>query len=146
MDDRRARLRQAALAWAGLGSLVLLNTFFAELDLRSRADQAMELGLGAVFVLASAVLLGLDIRFKGVAWSVWLARLLLVPGLWRMLTLLQAGLAAQDAGDWPHLVQAAALINAALLSIALVLLARAGFGHAPTTVGSQPEALESERG
>ncbi len=132
MSERRTRLRQAALAWAGLGSLVLLNTFFAELGLRSRVDQAMELGLGALFVLASAALLGLDIRVRGAAWSVWLARLLLVPGLWQMLASLRGGLAAQGAaggGDWPDLAQAAGLINAALMSIVLVLLARAGFGH-----------------
>lgn len=145
-SGRRARLRQAALAWAGLGSLMLLNTFFAELDMRSRADQAMELGLGTLFVLASAVLLGLDIRIRGIAWSVWLARLLFVPGLWRMLVLIWAGLVGQDAADgdtWP-LVQAATLINAALMSIVLVLLARAGFGHDPSAIRRQPVALSPQ--
>lgn len=143
MNGRRARLRQAALAWAGLGSLVLLNTFFAELGLRSQADQAKELGLGALFVLTSALLLGLDIRIGGLAWSVWLARLLLVPGLWRLFALLRVGLAVQGAGegDWPHLAQAAALINAALMSIVLVLLARAGFGDDAPAIGSQSPSL-----
>lgn len=156
MNGRRDRLRQAALAWAGLGSLVLLNTFFAELGLRSQADQAKELGLGALFVLTSAVLLGLDIRIGGRAWSVWLARLLLVPGLWRMFALLRVGLAVQGAvvgeGNWPHLAQAAALINVALMSIVLVLLARAGFGGDAPAVGSQSlpmgpqtEGCEAER-
>jgi hypothetical protein len=143
ISGRRARLRQAALAWAGLGSLMLLNTFFAELDLRSRIEQAVDLGLGSLFVLASAVLLGLDIRIRGIAWSVWLARLLLVPGLWRMLVLIRDGLirpAAPGGDGWP-LLPVAALINAALLSIALVLLARAGFGHDSTAISGQPAAI-----
>lgn len=132
-DDRRARLRQAAVAFAGLGSLILLNTFFAELGSRSRSLQAIELASGAAFVLISAVLLSLDIQVRRVPLSIWLARFLLGPSAWGMLILLgnALGLRARsvEAGGRIGMAQAAALINIALLSVIIVLLVRAASRH-----------------
>jgi hypothetical protein len=132
-SDRRTRLRQAAAACAGLGSLVLLNTFFAELGSRSQPLQAVELASGTVFALISAVLLSLDIQVRRFQFSIWLARLLLLPSVWGIIALVRAALGPQAAlmevNNFPRMAQAAALVNAALMSVIVVLLVRAGFAQ-----------------
>ncbi len=138
VNDRRQRLRQAALAYAGLGLLGMLNSFFGEVAPRSTS--VIWLSLGALFILASAMLVALDVRLRGVALSVWLARLLIVPSAWAMFSFVAYGLVGYRLHlvrepvlqHWLQMQQPAALVNAGLLSIIIVMLAQAGFGHDPT--------------
>lgn len=138
VDNRRQRLRQAALAYAGLGILGMLNSFFGEVAPRSTS--VIWLSLGVLFILASAMLVALDVRLRGVALSVWLARLLILPNAWVMFSSIAYGfvgyrlepLREPVLQHWLQMQQPAALVNAGLLSIIIVMLARAGFGRHPT--------------
>jgi hypothetical protein len=112
-----------------------LITFFAQLGTRSLTLQAIELALGTAFVLVTAVALSLDLRAGRRSVSLWLARLLIIPSACASLIFIAVALGAAalpPPGNAPALVLTpAALVNAAILSYLVVVLARAGFYRDP---------------
>ncbi len=114
--------KAAALAYGGLGVLVIMITFAAGLVPRSRTAQLAELGVGAVFILI----------FAALVWRGWwpLSLLLVFSNLWRAITFFNDGL-----GWHVELLpfsrtrlepQPAAFVNAALMAVIVLMLARAG--------------------
>ena len=121
METKR-RHKEAALAYGGLGVLVILITFAAGLVPRSRTAQLAELGIGAVFIVIFAALI----------WRGWwpIALLLVASNLWRTITYVNNGL-GWHVEALPFSVtrippQPAAFVNAALMAIIVFMLARAG--------------------
>ena len=122
MPDVRRRSREAALAYGGLGVLVIVITFAAGLVPRSRTAQLAELGIGVIFVVI----------FAALVWRGWwpLSLLLVFTNLWRALTYFDDGL------GWrlelmPFSLtriepKPIAFVNAALMAAIVAMLARAG--------------------
>jgi hypothetical protein len=115
--------RQAALAYVGLGILVIFITFAAGLVPAGRANPLAELSIGAVFIIIFAALI-----YRG-WWPV--SALLIVSNSWRMVTYFNDGL-----GWHMELLpfsltriepQPAAFINAALMAVIVFMLARSAW-------------------
>ncbi len=118
--------KAAALAYAGLGVLVIFITFAADLVPRSRQDAIWQLLIGAVFVLAFAVLI----------WRGWwlLSAFLILSNAWRATNYFGAGLGLHFElpvfSITPVEPRPAAFANAALMAVIVLLLvrsARSGF-------------------
>ena len=118
--------KAAALAYGGLGVLVIFITFATEMVPRSREDAVWQLVIGVVFVLVFAVLI----------WRGWwlLSALLILSNSWRVTTYFCAGLGWHI--ELPALSitsvepRPAAFANAALMAVIVLLLirsARIGF-------------------
>ncbi len=115
--------KTAALAYAGLGVLVISITYAADLVPRARADAVWQLVIGAVFVLVFAVLI----------WRGWwlLSAMLILSNAWRATTYFSAGLGWHI--ELPALSirsvepSPAAFINAALMAVIVLLLARSAW-------------------
>jgi hypothetical protein len=113
----------AALAYAGLGVLVIFITFATEMVPRSREDAVWQLVIGAVFVLVFAVLI----------WRGWwlLSAMLILSNAWRATTYFSAGLGWHI--ELPALSirsvepSPAAFVNAALMAVIVLLLARSAW-------------------
>jgi hypothetical protein len=115
--------KAAALAYAGLGVLVIFITFATEMVPRSREDAVWQLVIGVVFVLVFAVLI----------WRGWwlLSALLILSNAWRATTYFSAGL------GWHIELPAlsirsvepipAAFANAALMAVIVLLLVRSAW-------------------
>lgn len=123
MPDARRRHRQAAVAYAGLGLLVVAITFAAGLVPRSRAAQLAELGAGAIFILIFAFLI----------WRGWwpVSLLLVFSNLWRAFTYFNDGL-GRHVELLPFSVTAIepkpiAFVNAALMIAVVWMLARSAW-------------------
>jgi hypothetical protein len=117
------RHRQAALAYVGLGLLVIAITFGAGLVPRSRTAQLAELGVGAIFVVLFAVLI----------WRGWwlLSTLLIVSNSWRVFTYFNDGL-GRHIEFLPFSVTAIepkpiAFVNSVLMAIVVLMLARSAW-------------------
>ncbi len=118
--------KAAALAYAGLGVLVIFITFAADLVPRSRQDAIWQLVIGAVFVLTFSVLV----------WRGWwlLSSFLILPNAWRATNYFSAGLGLHielpALSITPVEPRPAAFANAALMAVIVLLLvrsARSGF-------------------
>ncbi len=115
--------KAAALAYGGLGVLVIFITFAADLVPRSRQDAIWQLLIGAVFVLAFAVLI----------WRGWwlLSAFLILSNAWRATNYFSAGLGLHI--ELPALSitsvepRPAAFANAALMAVIVLLLVRSAW-------------------
>lgn len=112
--------KQAAVGYAGLGVLVIFITFAAGLVPESRSGAVVELTIGATFILIFAALI-----YRG--W--WpLSALLVFSNSWRVLTYFNDGrglhLEIIPPSTSPIESQPVAFINAILMGIIVVLLAR----------------------
>jgi hypothetical protein len=119
----RRRHRQAALAYALLGLVVIALTFAAGLVPASRRGAIWELAIGAVFVVIFAVLID-----RG--W--WLlAAVLVLSNTWRALTYFNDGLGWHvELRPWSvtrQPPQPAAFLNAGLMAVIVVMLARSAW-------------------
>jgi len=121
--DSRRRHREAALAYGGLGVLVILITFAAGLVPASRRGAIWELAVGAIFVVIFAALI-----YRG--W--WLlSAVLIFSNTWRAVTYFNDGL------GWhvellPFSVtriesKPVAFVNAVLMAAIVVVLARSAW-------------------
>ncbi len=115
--------KAAALAYAGLGVLVIFITFAADLVPRSRQDAIWQLLIGAVFVLAFAVLI----------WRGWwlLSAFLILSNAWRATNYFGAGLGLHFElpvfSITPVEPRPAAFANAALMAVIVLLLVRSAW-------------------
>ncbi len=117
--------KQAAVGYAGLGVLVIFITFAADLVPASRSGAVVELTIGATFILIFAALI-----YRG--W--WpLSALLVFSNSWRVLTYFNDGRGLHLEIIPPEIfppttspieAQPVAFINAILMVIIVVLLAR----------------------
>ena len=112
--------KQAAVGYAGLGVLVILITFVAGLVPEGRSGAVVELSIGATFILIFAALI-----YRG--W--WpLSALLVFSNSWRVLTYFNDGRGLHLEIIPPSTSsiesQPVAFINAILMGIIVVLLAR----------------------
>jgi hypothetical protein len=115
--------KAAALAYGGLGVLVIFITFAADLVPRSRQDAIWQLIIGAVFVLAFAVLI----------WRGWwlLSAFLILSNAWRATNYFSAGFGLHI--ELPTLSitsiepRPAAFGNAALMAVIVLLLVRSAW-------------------
>ena len=116
--------RAAALAYGVLGMVVVFTTFAADLVPPTREDSIWQLLIGAIFLLAFAVLL---------YWRGWwlLSAFLVVPNLWRASNYFSHGLGLHidlralsitDIAPRP-----VAFVNAALMAVIVLLLARSAW-------------------
>jgi len=118
--------RQAAVGYGGIGAIVILITLFARLVPESRVNAVVELSIGLVFLMLFAILI-----YRG--W--WLVSAALVfSNAWRAFTYFNDGrglhveLLARVIT--PIQPQPIAFLNAALMALIVLLLARsavAGF-------------------
>lgn len=112
--------RQAAVAYAGLGTLVILITFLADLVPASRSGAAIELAIGVFFILIFAVLI-----YRG-WWPV--SAILVFTNLWRAFTYFNDGRGLHvemlPPSVTPIEAKPAAFINAVLMLIIVSMLAR----------------------
>jgi hypothetical protein len=115
--------RQAALAYAGLGLLVIIITFAAGLVPRSRAAQIAELGIGAIFVMIFAALI----------WRGWwpLSLVLVFSNLWRAFTYFNDGRGLHveflPFSATPIEPKPIAFVNAALMGVIVIMLGRSAW-------------------
>ncbi len=116
--------KAAALAYGVLGVLVIFITFAVDLVPPTRVDATGQLVIGAVFVLAFAVLL---------YWRGWwpLSAFLVIPNLWRATNYFNHGLglhidprALSISAVSPRPV---AFVNAALMAVIVFLLVRSAW-------------------
>ena len=120
------RHREAALAYTGLGILVILITFAAGLVPSSRTGAVWELAIGAAFIVLFAFLI-----YRG--WWM-LSALLLLSNIWRAVTYFNDGI-GRHIELLPFSVtmtepRPVAFVNAALMLMIVFMLARsalAGF-------------------
>jgi len=113
--------KQAAVGYAGLGVLVILITFVADLVPEGRSGAVLELTIGATFILTFAAL----IYYRG--W--WpLSALLVFSNSWRAFTYFNDGRGLRVLMLPPRTIpiepQPVAFINSILMGIIVVLLAR----------------------
>jgi len=115
--------KAAALAYGGLGVLVIFITFAADLVPGPRQDAIWQLVIGAVFVVAFAVLI----------WRGWwlLSALLILSNGWRATTYFSAGLGLHLELPALRIIpiepRPAALANAALMAVIVLLLVRSAW-------------------
>ena len=122
-----ARLRDphkaAALAYGGLGLLVIVITFAAGLVPASRANPVAELSIGAVFLALFAVLI-----YQG-WWPI--SAVLVFSNLWRAFTYFNDGrgwhVELRPYSVTPIEPQPVAFINAALMTVIVFMLARSAW-------------------
>jgi hypothetical protein len=122
-DDSARYHRQAALAYAGLGLLVIFITFAAGLVPAGQRDAIWAMVVGAVFIVIFAALI-----YRG--WWVFSA-LLLFSNTWRVVTYFNDGL------GWhmellpysltPIEPKPAAFINAGLMAVIVLMLTRSAW-------------------
>lgn len=113
----------AALAYGGLGVVVIWITFAAELVPQSQQSSIWQLVIGAFFVLL----------FAGLIWRGWwlLSALLIFSNVWRATNYLGAGIGLHI--ELPVLSithvdpRPVAFTNAALMAVIVLLLVRSSF-------------------
>ncbi|MCI0398768.1 MAG: hypothetical protein L0332_11575 [Chloroflexi bacterium] len=115
--------KAAAVAYGGLGVLVIAITFAAGLVPASRQSATLELGIGAIFIVIFAALI-----YRG-WWPV--SAILVFSNGWRAFTFLNDGL-GRHVELWPFSVtpiepRPAAFLNAALMVIIAFMLARSAW-------------------
>ena len=138
MADHLKRHREAALAYGGLGVLVIAITFGAGLVPAIRRSAVWELTIGAVFVLIFAGLI-----YRG--W--WLVSAALLPSnLWRVVTYLNDGL-GQHLELLPFSVtpippRPVAFVNGALMAVIVIMLARSALAGYSTWRDSSGKELK----
>lgn len=123
LERLREPHRSAALAYGGLGVLVILVTFLAGLVPEGRENAVVELSIGAVFIVLFAGLI-----YRG--W--WLISIpLMFSNAWRAFTYFNDGrgvhielLSFSATRIQPHPV---AFINAALMLVIVFMLARSAW-------------------
>jgi hypothetical protein len=137
--DARQRHRQAALAYAGLGIVVILITFVAGLVPRSRASQIAELGVGAVFIVIFAAIIyrqpRVVLKWRGIHIAIrswWLlSALLAIPNTWRAFTYFNDGrglhIELAPFSATPIEPKPIAFLNAALMAVIVIMLARSAW-------------------
>ncbi len=141
MADRLRPHRQAALAYAGLGVLVIAITFAAGLVPASRRSAVWELAIGAAFVVVFAILI-----YRG--W--WVVSAALMPSnLWRVVTYLNDGL-GQHLEIFPFSVtpiqpRPVAFVNAALMIAIVIMLARSALAGYSTWQASRSKRVKDPR-
>lgn len=139
MTDALRRHRQAALAYVGLGLMVVVITFAAGLVPASRRGVIWELAVGAIFIVIFAALIyrqpRVEVRWRGlhlVVQNWWLlSALLMISNTWRAVTYFN------DARSWhiellPFSVtqiepKPIAFVNAALMTVIVFMLARSAW-------------------
>ena len=115
--------KAAALAYGGLGVLVVFITFIAGLVPRTREDAIWQLVIGAIFVLIFAVLI----------WRGWwlLAAFLVLSNAWRAINYLNHGLGLhvelRALSVTPIEPRPVAFVNAAVMALIVFLLARSAW-------------------
>ena len=115
--------KAAAVTYAGLGLLVILITFAAGLVPAGRESAALELGIGAFFIVVFAILI-----YRG-WWPI--SAVLLVSNTWRVFTYFNDGRGVHIELR-PYSVtgiepQPAAFLNAALMAAIVFMLARSAW-------------------
>ncbi len=113
----------AALAYGGLGVVVIFITFAADLVPQSRENAIWQLVIGAIFV----------ILFAGLIWRGWwqLSAVLIFSNAWRAANYFSAGLGLHI--ELPVLsispveARPAAFANAALMAVIVLLLVRSAW-------------------
>ncbi len=115
--------KAAALAYGGLGVLVIFITFTAGLVPPAQEDAIWQFVIGATFVLIFAVLI-----WRG--WW-WLAAMLVVSNAWRAFTYLNHGLGLHFELRTLSVTavepRPVAFVNAAVMAFIVFLLARAAW-------------------
>ena len=115
--------KAAALAYGGLGVLVILITFTAGLVPRTQEDAIWQLVIGAIFVLLFAVLI----------WRGWwlLAAFLVLSNTWRAINYLHHGLGLhvelRALSVTPIEPRPVAFVNAVAMAFIVSLLARSAW-------------------
>ena len=115
--------RAAALAYGGLGVLVIFITFAADLVPESRQDGTWQLVIGAVFVLGFSILI----------WRGWwlLSAFLILSNVWRATNYFSAGLGLHIELRVLSITSVeprpAAFANAALMVVIVLLLAHSSW-------------------
>lgn len=123
MEGLRDPHKSAALAYGGIGLLVILITFLAGLVPEGRENPVAELSIGAIFLLIFAVLI-----YRG--W--WpLSGLLVFSNSWRAFTYFNDGRGVH-VELLPFSVtqiraQPVAFVNAALMAVIVFMLARSAW-------------------
>ncbi len=116
--------KAAALAYGGLGVLVIFITLAAGLVPPNQADAIWQLVSGAIFVLIFAVL---------IYWRGWwlLSALLVFSNVWRTINYLNAGLGLhidlRAFSITPIEPKPVAFVNAALMAVIVFLLVRSAW-------------------
>jgi hypothetical protein len=116
--------RAAALAYAALGVLVILITFAADLVPEARGGAVWQLLIGAIFLLAFAVLL---------YWRSWwlLSAFLVPPNIWRATNYVGLGIGLHVDSRTLSITSVSprpiAFVNAALMTVIVLLLARSAW-------------------
>lgn len=120
--------KAAALTYASLGVLVIAFTFLTDLVPAGRENAALELGIGAVFIVLFAALI-----YRG-RWL--LSAALVFSNSWRAFTYVNNGFGRHvELLPWqvtPTDVRPVAFLNAALMVVIVAMLARsawAGFSN-----------------
>ncbi len=116
--------KAAALAYGGLGALVILITFAAGLVPLTREDAIWQLVIGAIFVLILAALL---------YWRGWwlLSAFLVFSNVWRAINFFNHGLGLHIEipafSITPIEAKPVAFVNAALMAVIVFLLVRSAW-------------------
>jgi hypothetical protein len=134
--------KAAALTYGGLGLLVIVITFAAGLVPESRANPVAELMIGAVFLVLFALLI-----YRGL-WPI--SAVLIFSNLWRVFTYFN------DGRGWhvellPYSVtpiepQPVAFINAALMTVIVIMLIRSAWIGFTAWRTSQKELKKVRKG
>lgn len=115
--------KAAAVTYAGLGLVVILITFAARLVPAGRESAALELAIGAVFIVVFATLI-----YRG-WWPI--SALLVFSNSWRLFTYFNDGrglhIELRPFSITPIQPQPAAFFNAALMAIIVFMLARSAW-------------------
>ena len=113
--------KSAALAYGGLGVLVILITFAAELVPPTRTDAVGQLVIGAAFVAIFALLI-----YRRGWWP--LSALLVISNTWRAINFFNLGIGlhvdARTLSILPVEAGPVAFVNAALMAAVVFMLAR----------------------
>lgn len=124
--------RQAAIGYAGIGALVILITLFARLVPASRVNAVLELLIGLAFLMLFAVVI-----YRG-WWPISAA--LVFSNSWRAFTYFNDGRGVHvellSGVITPIQPQPIAYLNAALMTLIVILLARSAVtGYAAWRAG-----------
>jgi len=115
--------KSAALVYCALGSLVILITFLARLVPEGRTNAALELGIGMLFIIVFAILIS-----RG-WWPI--SGMLVFSNAWRFFTFFNDGRGVHvellPFRVIPIQPQPAAFINAVLMLIITIMLARSAW-------------------
>lgn len=115
--------KAAAVTYSGLGLLVIIITFAADLVPTGREDAAIELGIGAFFIAIFAALI-----YRG-WWPI--SALLVFSNSWRLFNYFNDGrglrVELRPFSVTPTQPQPVAFINAALMAIIIFMLARSAW-------------------